>query len=295
MISEAALGDAYGAGYEFVDQEVIARENTLKEYRQHQKHSTIKPGMYTDDTHRLIALGELMVETSPDAVWTSDQVIQKMIDVFRRDPRTGYSSRMWNVLTGSVLTAKEKEISYFKDNLVATSEQSGAAMGASILGLHPSLEVVFDRATVQAMTTHNSDAGIASAKAAAYIVHYFYHLRGQKSLLGLHLNSRVPFRDHSYEVPLKGPTTTLGIECVQAAVDAISTSRTLSEVLHKSIAVGGDVDTVAAIAMAGASVCREIIWDIPWSLQKGLEDGQFGRGYLDELNAQLLAKFPPSK
>jgi ADP-ribosyl-[dinitrogen reductase] hydrolase len=64
-------------------------------------------------------------------------------------------------------------------------------------------------------------------------------------------------------------------------------------VLKNSIAFTGDVDTVATIAMAAASVSSRICAneDLPPWLVDGLENGQYGRDYLIDLDKQLDAKY----
>ena len=54
---------------------------------------------------------------------------------------------------------------------------------------------------------------------------------------------------------------------------------------------GGDVDTTAAIAMSAASCSSEIKQDLPANLINGLENGQYGRDYLIELDRRLRNKF----
>jgi hypothetical protein len=68
-----------------------------------------------------------------------------------------------------------------------------------------------------------------------------------------------------------------------------------SYVLRACIAYGGDVDTVAAIAMGPASCCEEIEQDLPPQLVEGLENGRYGREYLAELDEKLLKKHPRDK
>src|ERR1700730_3053041 len=48
LLLELAIGDAYGAGFEYVDTEMIRQQNTLSGYVNHPRHS-IQPGCYTDD------------------------------------------------------------------------------------------------------------------------------------------------------------------------------------------------------------------------------------------------------
>jgi len=51
---------------------------------------------------------------------------------------------------------------------------------------------------------------------------------------------------------------------------------------------GGDVDTVATIALAAASWSVDYAQDLPVALVEGLENGAFGRTYLKDLDRQLV-------
>ncbi|MEG4964082.1 MULTISPECIES: ADP-ribosylglycohydrolase family protein [unclassified Microcoleus] len=46
MLIELAIGDAYGAGFEFVDRQTIELCNNLNGYIKHPRHD-IQPGCYT--------------------------------------------------------------------------------------------------------------------------------------------------------------------------------------------------------------------------------------------------------
>ena len=46
MLLELAIGDAYGAGFEYVDTEMILQQNNLSGYVKHPRHH-IQPGSYT--------------------------------------------------------------------------------------------------------------------------------------------------------------------------------------------------------------------------------------------------------
>jgi hypothetical protein len=63
----------------------------------------------------------------------------------------------------------------------------------------------------------------------------------------------------------------------------------MSTLLHACIGFTGDVDTVAAIALAAGSCSDEIEQDVPENLVVQLEDGAYGRQYLMELDRRLLA------
>ena len=77
---------------------------------------------------------------------------------------------------------------------------------------------------------------------------------------------------------------------VRAAITAIVENASMSDVLRACIAFTGDVDTVAAIALAAGSCDAEIAHDMLQHLIYGLEDGPYGRRYIEALDAQLLAR-----
>jgi ADP-ribosylglycohydrolase len=59
--------------------------------------------------------------------------------------------------------------------------------------------------------------------------------------------------------------------------------------LQCCIAFRGDVDTVAAIALAAAACSAEITADLPQQLHRELEDGAYGYRYIQQLDMELLA------
>ncbi len=79
---------------------------------------------------------------------------------------------------------------------------------------------------------------------------------------------------------------------VRAAITAVTHYDSRSALLRGCIAFSGDVDTVAAIALAAASCSDEITQDLPDHLLYQLENGSYGRDYIQLLDAQLLAGVP---
>jgi hypothetical protein len=65
----------------------------------------------------------------------------------------------------------------------------------------------------------------------------------------------------------------------------------MSYLLKTCIEFTGDVDTVAAIALAAGSCSTEIVQDLPAHLFETLESGPYGRDYIQRLDTQLMAKF----
>jgi ADP-ribosyl-[dinitrogen reductase] hydrolase len=88
MLVELAIGDAYGAGFEYVNRQLIRQFNTLAHYVQHPRHST-RPGQYTDDTQMSLAIAEAIISGEE---WSPINLASRFVEVFKRDPREGYAS-----------------------------------------------------------------------------------------------------------------------------------------------------------------------------------------------------------
>jgi ADP-ribosylglycohydrolase len=151
---------------------------------------------------------------------------------------------------------------------------------------------VISHCTVQAKLTHDTPDGIAAASAAALMTHYFLYGLGPVSHLGSFLEKHVPIR--CWSEPWRGKVKSKGWMSVQAAITAVMQNTSLSLLLKDCIGFTGDVDTVAAIALAAASCSEEYDNDLPPRLISGLENGSYGRDYLIALDAQLLARVSQS-
>jgi ADP-ribosylglycohydrolase len=83
--------------------------------------------------------------------------------------------------------------------------------------------------------------------------------------------------------------STSAYEVVRAALFAVTTLGSQSEILKQCIDYTGDVDSIAAIAMGVSSLKSDVEKDLPVYLQLGLEDTTYGRTYLVELDKQLVS------
>jgi len=301
MLIEAAVGDAYGLGFECADREFVEKFNkkplnyiTRKEDPTH----FLKPGVYSDDTQMTIAICEAMISGED---WTPLNVANRFVECFKRDERRGYNGGFFLFLQNLKGGGQE-----FLDKIKPDSEKSGAAMRAMPLGLLRNVDDIRWKNQIQAALTHNTPNGINSAFTSALMTHYFYHKKGPKKDLTPWLeeitkcplsgNWRMPMmaeaEGDTYQGYVLGERVRVnGWQCVEAAIHAIETSDSMTEVLQNCISYCGDVDTVATIALAAASWATDIEQDIQANnpLWDGLENGTFGRDYLSTLEEKLLS------
>jgi len=269
-----AIGDSYGFSFEFASADFVETNNDLR-YHQHPKFG-VRPGVYSDDTQMQMALAEVIASGRE---WTPRIIAASFVDVFKRDPREGYARRFYNLLqqvkNGDELLA----------TIVPDSKRNGAAMRAPVVGLFSDIHEVIGRSEVQARITHDTKIGVDSAIAAALIMHFFAYDLGPKANLPGFLNKFVP--GYGWETDWSGPVAVHGIVTVRAALTAIMRHDTLSDVLRSCVAFTGDVDSVAAVAVAAASGYHKFKKDLPEQLWEGCERSQYGLVYLLDLDRRV--------
>jgi ADP-ribosyl-[dinitrogen reductase] hydrolase len=277
MLVELAIGDAYGAGFEYANREFVETNNTGTRYLKHPRHN-ILPGNYTDDTQMTIAVAEVIVS---EREWTKEALAAQFVEAFKRDPREGYAGRFYDFLN------EVKDGQEFLAKIDPESDKSGGAMRACPIGVFPTIEEVLEKARLQAAITHNTFDGVRAAQAAALMTHYFLYNHGEKAHLGEFLETQVP---GDWNTRYKGKVKSKGWMSVQAAVTAVMRNDSLTSLLKDCIAFTGDVDTVATIALGAGSQSKEIAHDLPEILYFALENGTHGRKYLERLDEQLLKR-----
>ncbi|PPK66842.1 ADP-ribosylglycohydrolase family protein [Actinokineospora auranticolor] len=280
MLVHLAIGDAYGAGFEYAPAAFVTEHNTLERYVQHGKHAGITPGRYTDDTQMTLAVAELLVDGGP---WTPEALADRFFEVFDRDPREGYASGFHGLLSDVDSGAE------LLRRLRPHSDKSGAAMRVSPVGLLPTVPDVLRYADIQARVTHDSPGGVASSQAAALAVFYCDRAPGPLADLPAWIASHV---EGPWETPWRGTVGSAGMDSARAAITALAAHRTMSALLRACVAYTGDVDTVATIALAAASRSPEITDDLPAHLVDTLEDGPYGRAYLSTVDEKLTRGRP---
>ena len=276
MLQEIAIADAYGAGFEFAAPEVIATHNNLHDYVPHQLYGML--GNYTDDTQMSLALSELLISNSD---WTALNIANQFVRCFKRDPRQGYSKGFYSLLT------QVEDGQQLLDSIRAISTRNGAAMRSVPLGVLADKRQLLAYAKQQAIITHNTAIGIASSRAVALSAHFGLYQLGDVSQLPAFLQSE-EVGDWNYD--WQHTVTVEAFDTVSAALSCLLRHDNQADLLQSCVALSGDTDSVAAIAVGIASCFTSYSKNLPEHLKQTLNEPQYGMAYLAELDKQLLAK-----
>jgi ADP-ribosylglycohydrolase len=167
------------------------------------------------------------------------------------------------------------------------------------IGALPKVKDVLETATLQARITHDTPAALFSARLVALMAHYtLYAAKDFDGLYG-YCRGHLPPEDQSlldsiqseWTGPVDGKRFPLAIETVHAVCHIIRTNFNLSWMLEDAICLGGDTDSVAAIAWGIASTFhrQEKLKDF---FVRDLEPGRAtGSGYLRELSFRLMQAY----
>ncbi len=292
MLLWIAVGDAAAAATEYVDAskhlEVILEAIRLTGYAQNPEHRDLVPGRYTDDAQMSIAVTETLLAPG---VLTPRSFADSFVHAFKRDPRAGYA-RGFQAFLENV-----RDTDDFLENIRTDSAKNGGCMRAVPIGILPIPEEVVEIAEMQASVTHNTPEGKFASVAVALMSHFaLYHEDDFDTMH--HFLSRYLEEDIAEFVPdllrpRKDPVIQPAHHTVHAVFYLLRNYHSLADVLRGAILIGGDTDSVGAIALGIASARMEN--DIPHVLIDKLEpDSRYGVGFLRNLGFQLMEAYDPA-
>lgn len=278
VLVELAVGDAYGAGFEFCGREKISRCNTLEAYVAHDLG--MAAGRYTDDTQMSVAVAEVLLS---DAEGSSDTFADAFVRCYRRDPRQGYAKGLQGLLDEC------RDGAALRQRIRPNSRRNGAAMRSVPLGLLPDPAKVVALARSQAVVTHDTPEGVLSSQVVALMAHHLIYSRVGLDEIPALIEQATGFAlrsDWAAEVECDA------VQTLHAVATSLLRNRRMSDLLLDCVNHGGDVDSVAAIAMGLASLAPHYLRDIPPRLLDDLEGGPFGLSFLRGLDSALASRYP---
>jgi ADP-ribosyl-[dinitrogen reductase] hydrolase len=309
MLLYIGVGDAAAVPVEYVDREKYPElfEEVLKfkNFCKHPKY-TLGASLYTDDTEMSVANALVLIENEPP--YTKEMFADAYVREFiRGGKRKGYSHGFQMILEKS---SSGQEL---LNNLIPTSVANGAAMRAVPIGVLRTIPEVLEVAAIQARITHDTPEGIFSARAIALMSHCALH----ESLplhcfLGSYCRKYLPKEDierFGYVFTTRWDpvrrvvateTESVAVATVHAVYDLIVGTQyhwSILQLLENVVRLGGDTDSVAAIAFGIVSNRMKnhtSLWLPPYmfvDLENG--DPRTGAKYLLDVGRRLMDKFTP--
>lgn len=291
LLLRIAQGDAYGAGFEYVDRSNHAHWalHRVDAYVRHPTHRCCS--VYTDDTQMSIAVAEVLLAGPP---FTREAFADAFVRCFRRDERDGYS-RGFQAFLESVRTGDE-----FLARIRTDSNKNGAAMRAVPIGVLPTIDEVLAVAETQAKLTHDTEDGVYSAQAVALMAHLALQTDTPLPAFAVAIRKHLPDRDFppvlggtggwTWDDYRRGRSVAMATAAAVYHLVVTAARDSLTDVLRHAVAIGGDTDSVAAIAMGIAS-CR-LRDSLPEFLESDLEPGSaYGVPFLKDLSRQLMERY----
>lgn len=308
MLLEIGIGDAYGRAFEFNTPEFIAQNNDpARGYSHRENESPTGTGTYTDDTQMSIGIALHMLSKNPAA--TAPHYAHRFMSVYKRDPHAGYSRRVRTALETS-----ENVVQFLENVKSKGASSNGSVMRTIPLGLMKDPQDVIHHCIAHTTATHCSVDAINATIAVALTAHYFVHYPSPMKIV----NSDVPVDryDNFKEWLCAWMGDSVAEDILSAYLDTPATGVPCdarltaswgihlgwqedyySSILKQAVAVGGDVDSIAAISLGLASLnhphapyqgpCN----DLPSILYSNLENGRFGRDYLERLDSELMKAY----
>lgn len=256
----AALGDIIGSRFEF------DRGEHTKEFQ------LFADGCeFTDDTVMTVAVGKALLETDKNA---SEEEIKKVLirnmqELGRRYPYAGYGARFVHWVFA------EKPEPY-------NSWGNGSAMRVSAAGwLYDSLEKTREVARWTAEVSHNHPEGIKGAECTAAVI-YLARTGKSKEEIRNYVIQEFGYDLHESldELRRRHRHDESCMDSLPKALVSFFEGESFEDVIRKAVSLGGDTDTIGAIAGAMA----EGYYEIPEEMIKQ------GKEYLKEDLMEILNK-----
>lgn len=305
LLFGVAIGDTFGRAFENHTRNWIAERLIMDMYPSWEDRH------YTDDTQMTLAVAELM---ATDVEFSKENLVSFFIQAYNRDPRAGYSA-----LTRGQLTAgrdPQSFLTFLSEEKRKERQSDGAAMRALPIGLCQDPEQVISYSRINAESTHGHPHAIAASIGVALLSHGLYYrkvshhnvIRYVVSMASHDMPDDV--REHlmrMHKTPGFSPDAVLGqinfrdgipyeesLPFLGAVLSLITyIGNYPEELLKQAILLGGDTDTVAAVAL-GAALLIHPYPDIPPFWIEGLETGLYGRDFMYRLGEDLHHRYPTS-
>ena len=195
-----------------------------------------KRGRYTDDSVMTLAVANSLIKSKNDYSDIKEQAINSMVELGRKYPNCGYGPKfyMW------IMSDEHKPYGSFGN---------GAAMRISAVGVATkSLEEVKKISSVITNVSHDHPDSIKGAEAVAIVIYMALHGESLASIKDYITKNYFDVNDLKI-ASMKSQY--FHINCVETVKQALSSffdSYDFEDTIRNAISLGGDSDTIGAIA-----------------------------------------------
>lgn len=297
LMQAIGIADAYGRPFEFQSAEFIRANNKLKYLGEGDRNI----GFYTDDTQMSIAIAEHMTGGTH---CTHEQYMGAYVNQYQMDPRAGYSKRIKKLLSeapgeGDGWEGIQKVLMTVSE--LIPRDSNGCVMRCLPLGLYSTPEKVKYAAIMSATVTHATTDCILATQFMALMAHYHYHELGINRLISckqfLMEQLGEAIFDYVYHSYAGGELQCNALHTASLCYTVMDDLSIYSynDILRHTVAIGGDVDSSAALCMGLGALKGLYDNDLDMNLMIDLENGDFGRDYLIDLDRRLVEQFPKNQ
>jgi ADP-ribosyl-[dinitrogen reductase] hydrolase len=207
--------------------------------------------------------------------WTKENITKYFLKAFKREQRCGYAKGFYNFLL-----SVDDEIE-FLEKIHPESIRNGSMMRSVPLSLIKDVEELKEKAKMQSIITHNTHEGVVASQAVGFIGNYFLYQNGKAKDLVKYINAQT---GELFRTNFKGRVPCAAIETVDAVLTVLLANTTYKDILDHSVRLGGDTDSVAAVALGLTSLSSDYVNDLPNFLYEDLENEKYGKDYLKSLD-----------
>lgn len=274
MIVHMAIADAYGAAYEFATK---PPPNDLEYHVHPSRADDLLIGEYTDDTQMSIAIMRHLVSDKP---WNQYWIAWFFLNEYKSYKIDGYARGFQKFLDDC------NSVQHFISKMSPKSKRNGSVMRSVPVGVLPTEDDVVNYSYVQSSVTHATPSGCMSAAAVALASHYYYHDLGPCTRVASYLKDKIGFN-------LQKIDTKVACDAIETAHAAIWISKSTDDIgvaLRRSIDLGGDTDSVAAVSVGLISM--RIVASCPDSLLNLSSRNRRSINNMTKIENDLFQKYP---
>ena len=233
------IGDVIGSYYEVLEIEHFKKEHTPRPYEERMKIMDFNTELFTENC-----------SCTDDSILTCSVADCMLNGLFNYESYLkGYGKRELNLGVDKYGRSRFGKgfVDWVEGNYQGTSYGNGAAMRISPIGYLDELECVEIEAHLATIPSHNHEEAIKGAEAVAVSI---YLLRNgmTKQELKEYLEENYYSLDYDLEILRREYTfSSKTKESVPQALFVFLESNSFEDAIRKSISIGGDSDTIAAI------------------------------------------------